>query len=116
VVLAAVAYTDRLAASATVIAPYRIGQAARDEKTVRTFHIGNSLTDTVVGWLQPVAESTGRKLDFHRFTIPALPPIGSGTTRRRLWRLPLPGGVLRAGPHRPHLYATLPRPRPLDRQ
>ena len=73
VVLAAVAYTDRLAASATVIAPYRIGQAARDEKTVRTFHIGNSLTDTVVGWLQPVAESTGRKLDFHRFTIPGAP-------------------------------------------
>jgi hypothetical protein len=73
VVLVAVAYTDRLAASGPVIAPYRIGQATRDEKTVRTFHIGNSLTDTVVGWLQPVAESAGRKLDFHRFTIPGAP-------------------------------------------
>jgi hypothetical protein len=73
VVLVAVAYTDRLAASATVIAPYRVGQAARDERTIRTFHIGNSLTDTVVGWLQPVAESAGRKLDFHRFTIPGAP-------------------------------------------
>lgn len=73
VVLVAVAYTDQLAASQPVIAPYRIGQAAHDEKTVRTFHIGNSLTDTVVGWLQPVAESAGRNLDFHRFTIPGAP-------------------------------------------
>jgi len=73
VVLVAVAYTDRLAASGPVIAPYRIGQTTRDEKTVRTFHIGNSLTDTVVGWLQPVAESAGRNLDFHRFTIPGAP-------------------------------------------
>jgi hypothetical protein len=40
---------------------------------VRTFHIGNSLTDTVNGWLAPVAESAGRKLDFHRFTIPGAP-------------------------------------------
>jgi hypothetical protein len=72
-VLVALAYTDQLAASETVIAPYRIGQAARDEKTVRTFHIGNSLTDTVDGWLKPVAESAGRTLDFHRFTIPGAP-------------------------------------------
>jgi hypothetical protein len=72
-VLVAVAYTDELAASPPVIAPYRIGQTARDEKAVRTFHIGNSLTDTVVGWLQPVAESAGRTLDFHRFTIPGAP-------------------------------------------
>ena len=73
VVLVAVAYTDELAASPPVIAPYRIGQTARDAKTVRTFHIGNSLTDTVDGWLKPVAESAGRTLDFHRFTIPGAP-------------------------------------------
>lgn len=72
-VLVAVAYTDQLAASELVIAPYRIGQTTGDKKTVRTFHIGNSLTDTVVGWLQPVAESGGRNLDFHRFTIPGAP-------------------------------------------
>jgi hypothetical protein len=42
-------------------------------KTVRTFHIGNSLTDTIDGWLKPVAESAGRALDFHRFTIPGAP-------------------------------------------
>ncbi|MHC4694410.1 MAG: hypothetical protein ACYS67_16845 [Planctomycetota bacterium] len=44
-----------------------------DASLVRTFHIGNSLTDTVNGWLAPVAESAGRKLDFHRFTIPGAP-------------------------------------------
>ena len=72
-VLAAVAYTEHLAASPVAIAAYRIGQGRRDAKMVRTFHIGNSLTDTVVGWLQPVAESAGHKLDFHRFTIPGAP-------------------------------------------
>jgi hypothetical protein len=72
-VLVAVAYTDQLAASPLVIAPYRIGEATRDAKAVRTFHIGNSLTDTVDGWLKPVAESAGRTLDFHRFTIPGAP-------------------------------------------
>ena len=117
VVLVAVAYTDQLAASEPVIAPYRIGDVARDEKTVRTFHIGNSLTDTVVGWLQPVATSAGRNFDFHRFTIPGAPTDW-------LWNHPgggfgdcrYPRGVLRAGPHRPHLHPALPRPRPLDPQ
>ena len=72
-VLAAVAYTDTLAASPVVVAPYRIGKPDPAAKTVRTFHIGNSLTDTVVGWLQPMAESAGRRMDFHRFTIPGAP-------------------------------------------
>jgi len=72
-VLVAVAYTDNLACSPGVVAPYRIGQAAQAEKAVRTFHIGNSLTDTVDGWLAPVATSAGRDLDFHRFTIPGAP-------------------------------------------
>jgi len=49
-------------------------EAAKEKSSlVRTFHIGNSLTDTVDGWLAPVAESAGRNLDFHRFTIPGAP-------------------------------------------
>lgn len=72
-ILAAIAYTDATAASPVVIGAYRVGQFGRDAKTVRTFHIGNSLTDTVDGWLKPVAESAGRSLDFHRFTIPGAP-------------------------------------------
>jgi len=64
---------------ASVMSSGRVAQAAEEKqaaeanKTVRTFHIGNSLTDTVDGWLAPVAQSAGRKLDFHRFTIPGAP-------------------------------------------
>jgi hypothetical protein len=72
-VLAAVAYTNDLAASAPVLAAFRIGKPGAASKTIRTFHIGNSLTDTVDGWLRPVAESAGKSLDFHRFTIPGAP-------------------------------------------
>ena len=53
--------------------PDRIGQRARGDGVVRTFHIGNSLTDTVDGWLAPMAQSAGRTLEFHRFTIPGAP-------------------------------------------
>jgi hypothetical protein len=58
---------------ASAALPARIALPADDDKTVRTFHIGNSLTDTVDGWLGPVAKGAGRKLDFHRFTIPGAP-------------------------------------------
>jgi len=47
--------------------------AAPAAASVRTFHIGNSLTDTVDGWLRPLAASAGDSLDFHRFTIPGAP-------------------------------------------
>lgn len=57
----ALAATDPTAAAADTAHP------------VRTFHIGNSLTDTVDGWLAPLAESAGRTLEFHRFTIPGAP-------------------------------------------
>ncbi len=54
----------------------KTGKVKEDKEgasVVRTFHIGNRLTDTVNGRLAPVAESAGRKLDFHRFTIPGSP-------------------------------------------
>ncbi|HYG33532.1 MAG TPA: GDSL-type esterase/lipase family protein, partial [Clostridia bacterium] len=72
-VLAAVAYAENLACSPVVVAPYRIGQQDTATRVLRTFHIGNSLTDTVDGWLKPLAESGGHPLDFHRFTIPGAP-------------------------------------------
>jgi hypothetical protein len=71
-VLAAVACTDTLAESPLALAPYRVGGTV-DPRRIRTFHIGNSLTDTVDGWLEPAAQSAGRTLDFHRFTIPGAP-------------------------------------------
>ncbi len=72
-IVSAVAYTDSLAASPVVLAPYRIDAAGTVGPVVRTFHIGNSLTDTVDGWIEPVAQSGGHDLDFHRFTIPGAP-------------------------------------------
>jgi hypothetical protein len=71
--LVAVAYTDELAASAPVIAAYRIGPLLHDAQTVRTCHIGNSLTATICGVLQPLAQSAGRNLDFHSFIIAGAP-------------------------------------------
>ena len=45
----------------------------KTSRAVRTFHIGNSLTDTLDGWLEPLSKSAGRELEFHRFTIPGAP-------------------------------------------
>ena len=59
--------------SPMVIAAYRIEEAAATGMATTTFHIGNSLTDTIVGWLEPLAQSAGRPLNFHRFTIPGAP-------------------------------------------
>ena len=72
-VIAAVACTEESAESRLAVVAYRIGQPARGSEVVRTFHIGNSLTDTVDGWLEPLAQSAGYPLDFHRFTIPGAP-------------------------------------------
>lgn len=39
----------------------------------RTYHIGNSLTDTLDTWLPAVARGIGKEIDFHRTTIPGAP-------------------------------------------
>jgi hypothetical protein len=76
-ILIAAAFRPDLARSVYTIAPYRIGSgaetAAAARKTIKTFHIGNSLTDTVVPWMEPLAAAAGRSLEFHRFTIPGAP-------------------------------------------
>lgn len=97
-VFAAVAYADGLAVSPVVLAPYRIGGAARDAKVVRTFHFGNSLTDTLDGWLKPLAESAGRQMDFHRCTIPGAPT-------EWLWHHP---GGFGSGPYNEEFFVLAP--------
>lgn len=74
-VLHAIAFKDGLARSVSLVVPYRIGAAGetRDARSFATFHIGNSLTDTVDGWLKPVMESAGYTHAFYRFTIPGAP-------------------------------------------
>ncbi len=47
--------------------------ATEPARGVSSFHIGNSLTDTVNGWMEPLAESAGKKYRYHRFTIPGAP-------------------------------------------
>jgi hypothetical protein len=73
-VLVAVARKPGLARSVTLVAPYRIGAAAAGGAgRYATFHVGNSLTDTLDGWLKPVMESAGYTHAFYRFTIPGAP-------------------------------------------
>ena len=42
-------------------------------KGLRSYHIGNSLTDTINPWLRPIADSTGLLHDYARWTIPGAP-------------------------------------------
>ena len=73
------------------------------------------LTDTINGWLQPLAESTGRTMDFHRFTIPGRRPTGSGI-------IPAKDSATRATSrryfspraHPPHLHPAIPWTQPFD--
>jgi Chitobiase/beta-hexosaminidase C-terminal domain len=64
-------------------ASYRVGHVD-SAKNQASIHIGNSLTDTLVGRLDVVARSAGITLDFHRYTIP-----GAGT--QWLWNNPTAG-------------------------
>jgi hypothetical protein len=72
-VIVARAFRPDLAGSSTTFAAYRIGVPDPKTKAVTTFHIGNSLTDTVVPWMEPLAAAAGRQIRFHRFTIPGAP-------------------------------------------
>lgn len=51
---------------------------------LKTLHIGNSLTDTIVGTFPDMVSSAKLNIDFHRFTIP-----GAGT--RWIWENPTAG-------------------------
>jgi len=51
---------------------YRVGDVP-PPCGLTTFHVGNSLTDTINGWLKPVAGSAGYAHTYYRFTIPGAP-------------------------------------------
>jgi hypothetical protein len=72
-ILIAQAFAPGIVKSVTTVTAYRVGKTNKAAKTVTTFHIGNSLTDTVVPWMEPIAASAGEPLQFHRFTIPGAP-------------------------------------------
>jgi hypothetical protein len=66
----------RAAATKTGMLPSGEGSAVYTVAVQRTaqasIHVGNSLTDTIVGWLGPVAASGGVTLDFQRYTSPGV--------------------------------------------
>lgn len=74
----AVAQRDCVLPSAATQSVFRLPDVAVDPTRPRpiqsSIHIGNSLTDTIVDYLEGVAQSGGVQLDFSRYTIP-----GAGT-------------------------------------
>jgi hypothetical protein len=72
-ILQAVAVKPGLADSPPTLAAYHIGDINADPGEHAEFHIGNSLTDTVNPWMEPLAASGGHKIRYYRFTIPGAP-------------------------------------------
>ncbi len=68
----AVAFSQCRFTSPVTSATYSIGQAPV-AKGLKTYHIGNSLTDVINPWLEPIAESTGVDHVYARWTIPGAP-------------------------------------------
>ena len=75
--LAAMAYQEGKADSNVVVASYLIGAGQTLPPRVKTYHIGNSLTDTVKGVLDVVALSGGKNLLTQFKTIPGCSIIGN---------------------------------------
>jgi len=62
-------------------ATYAVGPQAAPVSAMKTYHVGNSLTDTINGWLKPIADSAGAAHTFARWTIP-------GATVKWIWEHP----------------------------
>lgn len=75
--IAAFAFQDGRADGRVSVQSYLIGSAQTLGPQIRSYHIGNSLTDTVNGHLEPVAQSGGKNLFFMRKTIPGTSIIGN---------------------------------------
>ncbi len=68
----AVAFREQLFPSELAGETFVVGEPDA-RRGLRTFHIGNSLTDTTNNWLEPMAQSAGYDHKYHRFTIPGAP-------------------------------------------
>jgi hypothetical protein len=70
--LRAIAEADCFFPSEVATATYTIGvnPVALGQKT---YHLGNSLTDSINPWLEPIADSTGVDHRFARWTVPGSP-------------------------------------------
>jgi hypothetical protein len=81
--LKAIAYADCLFASEVISGRYAIGEAAKHTAAtgLKSYHIGNSLTDTINAWLKPIADSTGVEHTYARW-------MSVGATIGALWKNP----------------------------
>ncbi|MFW6303819.1 MAG: chitobiase/beta-hexosaminidase C-terminal domain-containing protein [Candidatus Sumerlaeota bacterium] len=70
--LAAIAIEPGKFRSETISGFYSIGEMSTP-KGLKTFITGNSLSDTINGWLEPVARSAGYDHEHYRFSIPGAP-------------------------------------------
>jgi len=70
--LRAIATRSCMLASPVAMAPYSVSTGGGTAQA--SIHIGNSLTDSLEGYLQPLAVSGGVTLDYSRYTVP-----GAGT-------------------------------------
>jgi Chitobiase/beta-hexosaminidase C-terminal domain len=69
----AIASSDCRFDSAITSATYAIASSAPVPRGRKSYHIGNSLTDTINAWLEPIADSTGVDHTYARWTIPGAP-------------------------------------------
>lgn len=74
---AAIACQEGLADSDLALATYLIGAAVAASPPLKSYHIGNSLTDTVDGFLGPIAASAGKNFIYIRKTIPGCGLMGN---------------------------------------
>ena len=68
----AIGFKDGMSDSLPAVSTLTFGGATTGNviKSLKTYHIGNSLTDVQVDWLKPVADSAGKNHTFVRSTIP----------------------------------------------
>jgi hypothetical protein len=79
-ILQAVAVKEGLAPSTTALAAYQIGGVKSTAGEVVQFHIGNSLTDTVNPWMEPLAASAAARCATIASPFRARRPTGCGIT------------------------------------
>jgi hypothetical protein len=68
--LRAAAVASCMLASPVAIGLYEIGSEGATSQS--SIHVGNSLTDAIDGWLQPIAAAGGIALDYSRYTVPGI--------------------------------------------
>lgn len=73
IIIKAVAFKDGMPESDMVALAYGVGCNAPIAKGLRSYHLGNSLTDTLNSWTKKICDSAGYAHSYMRYTIPGAP-------------------------------------------